>query len=109
MVYRVLLIVNRIAFGLMTLAFAACLVYTLTAPVVQAGVQQAQQSAEQVAASAMDALQSQLTNQTDEALAGVLAALDPVRRALSDVVANFTASDVGGASSVAPTYSGLSS
>ena len=42
MVYRILKIINRVLFGFMTLAFLVCLAYTLTAPVVQASMQQAQ-------------------------------------------------------------------
>ena len=58
MVYRILKIINRVLFGFMTLAFLVCLAYTLTAPVVQASMQQAQQSAEQIAATATDAVQA---------------------------------------------------
>ena len=93
MVYRVLSILNHIAFGLMTLVFAVCLVYTISAPVVQSGVQQVQQSAEQIATSATEAMQSELTHQTDEALAGVSAALSQVRQAIEGVWATFTSPD----------------
>ena len=117
MVYRILKIVNRILFGLMTLAFLVCLAYTLTAPVVQASMQQAQQSAEQIAATATDAIQAELTRQTDDALSGVRASLDGVAQALAGVWATFTAPDgtVQGSalslpgSSDQPTYSGLAS
>ncbi len=93
MVYRVLSILNRIVFGLMTLAFVVCLVYTISAPVVQSGVQQVQQSAEQIASSAAEAMQSELTRQTDEALGGVSAALSQARQAVEGVWATFTAPD----------------
>ena len=85
MVYRILKIINRILFGLMTLAFLVCLAYTLTAPVVQASMQQAQQSAEQIAATATDAIQAELTRQTDDALSGVRASLDGAAQALAGV------------------------
>lgn len=117
MVYRILKIINRILFGLMTLAFLVCLAYTLTAPVVQASMQQAQQSAEQIAATATDAIQAELTRQTDDALSGVRASLDGAAQALAGVWATFTAPDgtVQGSafslpgSSDQPTYSGLAS
>ena len=117
MVYRILKIINRILFGLMALAFLVCLAYTLTAPVVQASMQQAQQSAEQIAATATDAIQAELTRQTDDALSGVRASLDGVAQALAGVWATFTAPDgtVQGSafslpgSSDQPTYSGLAS
>ena len=117
MVYRILKIINRILFVLMTLAFLVCLAYTLTAPVVQASMQQAQQSAEQIAATATDAIQAELTRQTDDALSGVRASLDGVAQALAGVWATFTAPDgtVQGSafslsgSSDQPTYSGLAS
>ena len=117
MVYRILKILNRILFGLMTLAVLVCLAYTLTAPVVQASMQQAQQSAEQIAATATDAIQAELTRQTDDALSGVRASLDGVAQALAGVWATFTAPDgtVQGSafslpgSSDQPSYSGLAS
>ena len=117
MVYRILKIINRILFGLMTLAFLVCLAYTLTAPVVQASMQQAQQSAEQIAATATDAIQAELTRQTDDALSGVRASLDGAAQTLAGVWATFTAPDgtVQGSafslpgSSDQPTYSGLAS
>ena len=117
MVYRILKIINRILFGLMTLAFLVCLAYTLTAPVVQASMQQAQQSAEQIATTATDAIQAELTRQTDDALSGVRASLDGAAQALAGVWATFTAPDgtVQGSafslpgSSDQPTYSGLAS
>ena len=117
MVYRILKIINRILFGLMTLAFLVCLAYTLTAPVVQASMQQAQQSAEQIAATATDAIQAELTRQTDDALSGVRAFLDGAAQALAGVWATFTAPDgtvQGSAFSLPgsndqPTYSGLAS
>lgn len=117
MVYRILKIINRILFGLMTLAFLVCLAYTLTAPVVQASMQQAQQSAEQIAATATDAIQAELTRQTDDALSGVRSSLDGVAQALAGVWATFTAPDgtVHGSafslpgSNDQPTYSGLAS
>ena len=117
MVYRILKIINCILFGLMTLAFLVCLAYTLTAPVVQASMQQAQQSAEQIAATATDAIQAELTRQTDDALSGVRASLDGAAQALAGVWATFTAPDgtVQGSafslpgSSDQPTYSGLAS
>ena len=116
-VYRILKIINRILFGLMTLAFLVCLAYTLTAPVVQASMQQAQRSAEQIATTATDAIQAELTRQTDDALSGVRASLDGVAQALAGVWATFTAPDgtVQGSafslpgSSDQPTYSGLAS
>ena len=117
MVYRILKIINRILFGLMTLAFLVCLAYTLTAPVVQASMQQAQQSAEQIAATATDAIQAELTRQTDDALSGVRSSLDGVGQALAGIWATFTAPDgtvQGSAFSLSgsndqPTYSGLAS
>ena len=117
MVYRILKIITRILFGLMTLAFLVCLAYTLTAPVVQASMQQAQQSAEQIAATATDAVQAELTRQTDDALSGVRASLDGAAQALAGIWATFTAPDgtvQGSAFSLPgsndqPTYSGLAS
>lgn len=113
MVYRILKIVNRILFGLMTLAFVVCLVYTLTAPMVQAGMEQARRSAEQVVSSATNAIQSELTRQTDEALDDARAWFDGAAQSVAGVWATFTAPDattqgsVG--SGVIPTYSGLAS
>ena len=88
---------------------------TLTAPVVQASMQQAQQSAEQIAATATDAVQAELTRQTDDALSGVRASLDGAAQALAGIWATFTAPDgtaQGSAFSLPgsndqPTYSGL--
>ena len=117
MVYRILKIINRVLFGFMTLAFLVCLAYTLTAPVVQASIQQAQQSAEQIATTATDAVQAELTRQTDDALSGVRASLDGAAQALAGIWATFTAPDgtvQGSAFSLPgsndqPTYSGLAS
>ena len=117
MVYRILKIITRVLFGFMTLAFLVCLAYTLTAPVVQASMQQAQQSAEQIAATATDAVQAELTRQTDDVLSGVRASLDGAAQALAGIWATFTAPDgtvQGSAFSLPgsndqPTYSGLAS
>ena len=76
-----------------------------------------EQSAEQIAATATDAVQAELTRQTDDVLSGVRASLDGAAQALAGIWATFTAPDgtvQGSAFSLPgsndqPTYSGLAS
>lgn len=91
MVYRVLSIVTHIAFGLMTLVFVVCLAYTLATPVVQAGVQQARDSIDELGASAAESMQTALQDQTNANAEQLQALFAQAQEFFSGIAANFTA------------------
>lgn len=98
MVYRVLSIITHIAFGLMTLVGVVCLAYTLATPVVQAGVQQARDSIDEMGATAAESMQSALEGQTNANAEQLQALLAQVQEFVSGIVANFTAPQGAGES-----------
>lgn len=98
MVYRVLSIVTHIAFGLMTLVGVVCLAYTLATPVVQAGVQQARDSIDEMGATAAESMQSALEGQTNANAEQLQALLAQAQEFVSGIVANFTAPQGAGES-----------
>lgn len=98
MVYRVLSIVTHIAFGIMTLVGVVCLAYTLATPVVQAGVQQARDSIDEMGATAAESMQSALESQTNANAEQLQALLAQVQEFVSGIVANFTAPQGAGES-----------
>lgn len=98
MVYRVLSIVTHIAFGLMTLVGVVCLAYTLATPVVQAGVQQARDSIDEMGATAAESMQSALESQTNANAEQLQAFLAQAQEFVSGIVANFTAPQGAGES-----------
>ena len=98
MVYRVLSIVTHIAFGLMTLVGVVCLAYTLATPVVQAGVQQARDSIDEMGATAAESMQSALESQTNANAEQLQALLAQAQEFVSGIVANFTAPQGAGES-----------
>lgn len=98
MVYRVLSIVTHIAFGIMTLVGVVCLAYTLATPVVQAGVQQARDSIDEMGATAAESMQSALEGQTNANAEQLQALLAQVQEFVSGIVANFTAPQGAGES-----------
>lgn len=91
MVYRVLSIVAHIAFGIMTLVFVVCLAYTLATPVVQAGVQQARDSIDELGTSAAESMQAALQDQTNANAEQLQALLAQAQEFFSGIAANFTA------------------
>lgn len=91
MVYRVLSIVAHIAFGIMTLVFVVCLAYTLATPVVQAGVQQARDSIDELSTSAAESMQAALQDQTNANAEQLQALLAQAQEFVSGIAANFTA------------------
>ncbi len=91
MVYRVLSIIAHIVFGIMTLAFVVCLAYTLATPVVQAGVQQARDSIDELSSSAAASMQEALQDQTNANAEQLQALLAQAQEFVSGIVANFTA------------------
>ncbi len=98
MVYRVLSIVTHIAFGIMTLVGVVCLAYTLATPVVQAGVQQARDSIDEMGATAAESMQSALESQTNANAEQLQALLAQAQEFVSGIVANFTAPQGAGES-----------
>ncbi len=98
MVYRVLSIITHIAFGIMTLVGVVCLAYTLATPVVQAGVQQARDSIDEMGATAAESMQSALESQTNANAEQLQALLAQAQEFVSGVVANFTAPQGAGES-----------
>ena len=98
MVYRVLSIVTYIAFGIMTLVGVVCLAYTLATPVVQAGVQQARDSIDEMGATAAESMQSALEGQTNANAEQLQALLAQAQEFVSGIVANFTAPQGAGES-----------
>lgn len=98
MVYRVLSIITHIAFGLMTLVGVVCLAYTLATPVVQAGVQQARDSIDEMGATAAESMQSALEGQTNANAEQLQTLLAQVQEFVSGIVANFTAPQGAGES-----------
>lgn len=98
MVYRVLSIVTHIAFGIMTLVGVVCLAYTLATPVVQAGVQQARDSIDEMGATAAESMQSALEGQTTANAEQLQALLAQAQEFVSGIVANFTAPQGAGES-----------
>lgn len=98
MVYRVLSIVTHIAFGIMTLVGVVCLAYTLATPVVQAGVQQARDSIDEMGATAAESMQSALEGQTNANAEQLQTLLAQVQEFVSGIVANFTAPQGAGES-----------
>ncbi len=91
MVYRILSIATHIAFGIMTLVGVVCLAYTLATPVVQAGVQQARDSIDQMGATAAESMQATLESQTNANAEQLQALLAQAQEYVSGIMANFTA------------------